>query len=60
MICILCVMLCINFLEKLSLIGCWFVAGKINSRRLDNSRRELEVNSHEPTNSPGPEVVDEN
>jgi hypothetical protein len=26
-----------KILEKLSLIGCWFAAGKVNSCRLDHS-----------------------
>jgi hypothetical protein len=27
-----------KFIEKLSLIGCWFALGKVNSRRPDQSR----------------------
>jgi hypothetical protein len=49
-----------NCFGEIKLIGCWFAAGKINSRRFDNSQRELTANSHEPTNSPRPEVVDGN
>jgi hypothetical protein len=42
------------------LIWCWFVAGKVNSCRLDRSRRELTVNSHGLDNSRRPRAVDGN
>jgi hypothetical protein len=44
---VMCVVV-FNIMEKLSLIGCWFAAGKVNFHRLDHSRRKLTANAHEP------------
>ena len=56
---VMCVVV-LNIMEKLSLIGCWFAAGKVNSRWPDHSQRELTAKFHGPSNFRGPTVADEN